>query len=161
MTDKETILLQGEVATREHIQDVNTLLIEAAQELLERAVKHDASKLQPVEHEKFSMAAARFKEPGNEFGTKGYEETKEWLGSALQHHYEHNSHHPEHYDDGVLGMNLFDLLEMLLDWRAAAAARSASGELDLDKSQEMHKIPDDVMRLLRNTAAFLENVSAV
>jgi hypothetical protein len=41
------------------------------------------------------------------------------LPRGLAHHYAHNRHHPEHYPDGLEGMNLFDLLEMLVDWMAA------------------------------------------
>lgn len=29
---------------------------------------------------------------------------------ALEHHYASNSHHPEHYSNGIQGMSLFDLL---------------------------------------------------
>jgi hypothetical protein len=42
---------------------------------------------------------------------------------AIQHHYKANSHHPEFYDNGVEGMSLFDVLEMLLDWKAATERR--------------------------------------
>jgi hypothetical protein len=156
MENKEELLLEGEIATRSHIKDVNALLILAAQELLSRAIVHDSSKLGPEEREKFSLAAAMFKEQGNEFGTDGYVATKEWLGEALKHHYMHNSHHPEHYPEGVMGMNLFDLLEMLLDWSAASAARSEKGLMDLEKSQEIHNIPRDLMIILENTAEFLQ-----
>jgi len=83
--EKARTLLEGEVATRTHIQDVSRLMSVCAAELLVRGSHHDESKLGPEEHEKFSLAAARFKEPGNEFGTEGYEKTKEWLGSALAH----------------------------------------------------------------------------
>jgi hypothetical protein len=55
-----------------------------------------------------------------------------------------------------MGMNLFDLLEMLLDWSAASAARSEKGLMDLEKSQEIHNIPRDLMIILENTAEFLQ-----
>jgi Family of unknown function (DUF5662) len=41
------------------------------------------------------------------------------LKTALDHHYAHSSHHPEHYPNGVDGMLHFDLAEMLMDWKAA------------------------------------------
>lgn len=152
---KAKLLAAGEIATRQHIEDVNHLLIQSASELLNRAQKHDQSKLGPEEHEKFSLAAARFKEPGNEYGTEGYEKTKEWLGSALAHHYANNSHHPEHYENGISGMNLFDLLEMLIDWKAASARRSADGMLDLSVNRTNHKVPEELMTAIRNTADYL------
>lgn len=150
--EREMLLLKGEIQTRQHIQDVNTLLLRAAQQLIQRAELHDASKLGPEEHEKFSLAAARFMEPWNQYGAQGYLDTKAWLGSALEHHYAHNSHHPEHYEDGVMGMDLFDLLEMLLDWKAASARRSADGVLDLSLNRTNHKVPEPIMQILRNTA---------
>lgn len=155
MSGNTTALLEGEIATRTHIQDVNTLLLVAANNLIARAIGHDESKLGEEEHEKFSLAASKFKEPGNEYGSEGYEKTKEWLGSALEHHYANNSHHPEHYPDGVQGMNLLDILEMLIDWKAASARRSADGVLNLTMNAENHKIPDDLMRIIRNTADHL------
>lgn len=155
-SEKAKMLAAGEIATRQHIEDVNHLLIQAASELLDRAQKHDQSKLGPEEHEKFSLAASRFKEPGNEYGTEGYEKTKEWLGSALEHHYKNNSHHPEHYANGIAGMNLFDVLEMLIDWKAASSRRSADGVLDLSANRTNHKVNESVMQLIRNTADYLE-----
>ena len=154
MNNKETLLLKGEIATREHIQDVNTLLLWVAKDFLDRAIYHDKSKLSPEEHEKFSLAATKFKEPGNEFGTKGYEKTKEWLGSALRHHYEHNSHHPEHYENGLSDMNLFDLLEMLIDWTAASAKRSETGILDFSIAQKQHGLSDELLKIFINTADY-------
>ena len=154
MNNKEILILIGEIATRKHIQDVNTLLLLVAKDFLDRAIYHDKSKLSKEEHEKFSLAAVRFKEPGNEFGTKGYEDTKEWLGSALKHHYKHNSHHPEHYENGLSDMNLFDLLEMLMDWTAASAKRSATGILDFSIAKEQHGLSDELLKILINTADY-------
>ena len=39
---------------------------------------------------------------------------------GIEHHYAVNSHHPEHYEAGIAGMSLFDLIEMLVDWKAAS-----------------------------------------
>lgn len=152
---KEIDLLKGEIATRKHIKDVNDFLLVIANCLINRAKAHDQSKLGEEEHEKFSLAAARFKEPGNEYGSKGYEETKEWLGPALKHHYANNSHHPEFYSDGVMGMNLLDIIEMLVDWTAASKARSKDGVLDLHLNKKIHNIPDDVFTIIKNTADYL------
>lgn len=148
-------LLEGEIATRLHIKDVSQLLTNAAIELLDRSKRHDDSKLEEPEAYKFALAAARFKEPGNEYGTPGYEETKQWLGEALDHHYKNNSHHPEFYENGVADMNIFDILEMLIDWKAASFRRSADGMLDLSLNRTNHKIPDDLLQLLKNTADYL------
>jgi len=49
------------------------------------------------------------------------------LGPALEHHFSANRHHPEFHKDGVAGMNLLDVVEMLCDWKAASF-RSSGGE---------------------------------
>jgi hypothetical protein len=42
------------------------------------------------------------------------------MGDGLKHHYAHNRHHPEFFgEDGVDGMSLVDVIEMLADWKAA------------------------------------------
>lgn len=35
--------------------------------------------------------------------------------AILDHHYQNNDHHPEHFELGINGMNLLQLLEMLAD----------------------------------------------
>lgn len=153
---KQTALLEGEIATRTHMKDVSDALMGCAAEILIRARDHDLSKLEDVEHEKFSLAASRFKEAGNEFGSEGYEKTKEWLGSALEHHYENNSHHPEHYDNGIGGMNLFDVLEMLIDWRCASMRRSDEGVIDFDIMFEKYECSDELQEIIKKTAEYLD-----
>ena len=55
---------------------------------------------------------------------------------AFQHHYENNTHHPEHFENGIDGMSLLDLLEMFCDWQAACM-RHADG--DITKSLEINR----------------------
>jgi len=71
---------------------------------------------------------------------------------ALKHHYENNSHHPEHYPNGINGMSLLDLIEMLADWKAAGM-RHADG--DMQKSLEINKkrfgMSDQLAEIFQNT----------
>ena len=46
----------------------------------------------------------------------------------MDHHHALNSHHPEHYDSGVYGMDLLDLIETYCDW-AAASLRGKDGDM--------------------------------
>ena len=72
---------------------------------------------------------------GLTYGSPEYkEQLAKMLPLGLNHHYAHNRHHPEHYADGIEGMNLFDLLEMLVDW-IAAVQRHDDG--DIQKSLEI------------------------
>jgi hypothetical protein len=50
------------------------------------------------------------------------------VAPALEHHYRHNTHHPEHYgNEGIAGMDLFDVVEMVCDWMAATRRNPADG----------------------------------
>jgi len=72
---------------------------------------------------------------------------------ALDHHYANNRHHPEYFDNGVNGMTLVDLIEMLADWKAAGE-RHADGSLDrsLIIQKERFDISDQLNDILTNTA---------
>lgn len=133
-----------------HIKRVNQLLMQAAAELLRRAAVHDDSKLQSPEKELFDEFTPKLK--GCTYGSEEYKEFLSGLKVALGHHYKNNSHHPEHYPNGVNGFDLFDLLEMFLDWKAATE-RHADG--DIMKSIEINKtrfnLSDQVCDIFRNT----------
>ena len=134
-----------------HIKRVNELLIILATSLLQRAVKHDASKLRKFEKEAFDEFTPKLK--GSTYGSEEYKENLKGLGKALEHHYAHNSHHPEKHAHGIAGMTLLDLAEMLVDWKAATE-RHADG--DLKKSLEINKerfgIDSQLSAILHNTA---------
>jgi len=75
------------------------------------------------------------------------------MGEGLTHHYEANRHHPGHFDDGVNGMTLVDVIEMLADWKAATE-RHADGDLakSLEIQRERFSLCDQLGAILRNTA---------
>lgn len=100
-----------------HIKRVNQLLTEAASELIRRANVHDNSKLESPEKELFDLYTPKLK--NCTYGSDEYKEFLKGLEVALNHHYANNSHHPEHYENGVNGFDLFDLVEMFFDWKAA------------------------------------------
>jgi len=75
------------------------------------------------------------------------------MGSAVKHHQENNSHHQEAHEEGIDGMNLIDIVEMLCDWKAATL-RTKNG--DIQKSLEIQKerfgISDQLYNILKNTS---------
>lgn len=75
------------------------------------------------------------------------------MGEGLQHHYAVNRHHPEHHADGIHGMNLIDLVEMLADWKAATL-RHADGDLarSIEQNRERFGYGDEIAGLLLRTA---------
>lgn len=134
-----------------HIKRVNQLLTEAAMELLRRGIVHDDSKLEPPEKHLFDKYTPKLKE--TTYGSKEYKEYLDGLKLALDHHYARNSHHPEHYVAGINGFDLFDLIEMFFDWKAATE-RHEDGDImrSIEINKERFNMSDQVSDILRNTA---------
>src|SRR5687768_5660350 len=99
-----------------HMKKVSIYLNHAVSEILSRSDNHDFSKLGEPEKSSFDNAP----HPSSlVFGSDEYRQSIENLRPALEHHYANNSHHPQHYEGGVNDMDLFDVLEMLVDWKAS------------------------------------------
>ena len=80
------------------------------------------------------------------------------MKEGLDIHYANNRHHPEHFDNGIQGMNLLDLLEMICDWKAASE-RHADGDVykSIEINQERFGYSDELKIILKNTVEFLIN----
>jgi len=117
--------------------------------LMYRALAHDFSKLFPDEARGFSKSSRTFRKIP--YGGTTYNRYLSHLGESLVFHYRRNKHHPQHYSDGVRGMDLLDLVEMFYDW-AAASKRQSRGSLrsSIDKNTERFSISEDLSRLLMN-----------
>lgn len=139
-------------ATWQHIHTVRELMTECVTRLLGRALVHDQSKLHEPEASVFDEYTPRLS--GLTYGSPEYRECLLGMKPALDHHYAHNSHHPEHYELGVDGMCLLDVLEMLCDWKAATL-RHDDGDLDKSIAHNVVRfgISTQVESLLRNTAS--------
>lgn len=96
---------------------------------------------------------------GSDYGSEEYKGFLREMKPALDHHYANNRHHPEHFEHGVGGMNLIDVLEMLLDWKAATL-RHGTG--DIEASPAINKkrfgISDQLASILLNTVRDLDLV---
>lgn len=137
--------------TLEHIKRVNELLLNFCQEMMNRAARHDDSKLLSPEKEMFDEYTPKLK--GSTYGSPEYQELLKGLGVALKHHYENNSHHPEHYENGIEGMTLFDLVEMFYDWKAASE-RHENGDFNksIEINKDRFKMSDQLVNIFKNTA---------
>ena len=138
--------------TNKHINRVRELISTAVENLQRRAHYHDASKLGAVEKPIFDEMTPKLKN-----STYGSEEYKGFLASmkpALDNHYGENRHHPENHVAGVKGMTLFDLLEMLCDWKAAGE-RHANGSIEasLVHNKKRFDISDEMAMVLERTAS--------
>jgi hypothetical protein len=108
----------SEPDTRKHIARVNELLHAVVSELLRRADRHDATKLESPEKEVFDDLTPKLN--NTTYNSDEYKKFLEELKPALDHHYANSRHHPEHYPRGIRDMTLMDLIEMLCDWKAAS-----------------------------------------
>ena len=79
------------------------------------------------------------------------------LGPALAHHYAANRHHPEHFANGVDGMNLFDVIEMLMDWKAATERMKDGGNIrrSLTINTGRFHLSPQTAAILRNTIEYM------
>jgi hypothetical protein len=134
-----------------HIRRVQQLLNGAARELMRRGEVHDDSALGAVEKPVLDERASSLR--ALVYGSEEYKASLAGLGPALAHHYARNTHHPEHYPDGIAGMDLFDVVEMLLDWKAASE-RAVHGDIirSVDLGIERFSIEPQLASILRNTA---------
>lgn len=138
------------IATHEHIQTVQTLMKGVIIQLLDRLTEHDKSKLKSPEVEVFDEYTPKLKNT-----TYGSDEYKSFLAAmkvGLDHHYRNNSHHPEHWVKGIRDMSLLDLIEMLVDWKAATM-RHADGDIlkSIEINQKRFGYSDELKDILLNT----------
>lgn len=118
--------------------------------LLWRAIVHDLSKYRSPEAEIFAEVLPELED--TTYGSEEYEELLDRLGPALEHHYEHNRHHPEHFDHEdfrgrpIRAMNLLDVVEMFCDWRAAVR-RHRDGNIaqSVRTNAERYGFDDDLL----------------
>lgn len=137
--------------TLEHKNRVADLLLQVNTELQHRAIHHDDSKFSNEEFPYFVEETLNLK--NLTYGSDEYNQALARLKPALDHHYANNNHHPEFHLEGIYGMTLIDLIEMLADWKAATE-RHKDGNLTKSIDNNGHRFGyDDVIRdLLYNTA---------
>lgn len=141
--------------TRSHIARVAFLLGEFAGLLHKRAGEHDQSKLEEPEKSIFDEVGPRLKQL--KYGTVEYQVALKELGVALEHHYANNSHHPQYFQEGVAGMSLLDLVEMLVDWKAASERMQDGGDIlnSINFNEARFSISPQISSIFRHTAVEL------
>jgi hypothetical protein len=139
------------VETLKHIKRVNELLLMFCTMLMKRATIHDNSKLLEPEKSLFDLLTPKLK--GLTYGSDEYKNCLIELQVALKHHYANNSHHPEHYKNGVNDFDLLDLVEMFMDWKAAGE-RHADGNIykSIEHNKERFNLSDQIESVFKNTA---------
>jgi uncharacterized protein DUF5662 len=139
------------VDTYEHIGHVRGLLLSVVYELLARAHEHDRSKLHKPELSVFGEYTPKLRD--STYGSDEYKRYLEGMGGGLGHHYACNDHHPEHFENGIRGMGLVQVIEMLADWKAATL-RHADGDLrrSIEQNADRFGYGEEIKALLLNTA---------
>ncbi len=142
--------------TIQHIETVNKLLLEVIERLMRRGAVHDQSKLVPPEKEMYDEYTPLLRT--TTYGSKKYmQNLVKMERGGLKHHYKNNSHHPQHWVNGISGMSLLDLFEMVCDWEASTM-RHDDGDIrkSLQKNRERFKISDQLYYILQNTIEDME-----
>ncbi len=117
-----------------HREAVAEKLEELADELRRRARVHDRSKL---ENNEFPEYAELSQCPRHSPEFKELREKAEKYG-CVRRHRDRESHHPEHHERH--GMGWLDIIEMVIDWRAAAVTyNTPSLPLDIKHNAEEHR----------------------
>jgi hypothetical protein len=136
--------------TLRHINRVQHWLLAVQQSLVIRSIQHDASKLSEPEKSGYDQLVTKLADVT--YGSDEYRAALAEAAPTIAHHYAHNSHHPEHYSEGIAGMSLLDLIEMVADWKAASE-RTKQGSIaqSLAHNKERFGISDQLASILENT----------
>jgi len=151
-------LSQEEKATNHetwsHISRVTSLVHKVVEELLNRVDKHDRTKLEYPEVSIFTEFTPKL--ATCTYGSDAYSEFLVHMKPALDHHYANNSHHPEHYKNGIDDMNLIDIVEMICDWKAASE-RHNDGNIrkSIEINADRFGMSPQLVKILENTADVL------
>lgn len=137
---------------------ISDAALDFCNDIMDRAYRHDESKLHEPEKERFGYVGTHQHLSKHTYGSDEYKKSLEYLGPALDHHYQENDHHPQHFPNGISGMNLMQLVEMWLDW-LAACKRNKNGNIyqSLEVNKDRFKISDQLYNVLLNQADVVES----
>jgi hypothetical protein len=141
--------------TMKHIIRVKGFLELVSRRLVDRAYEHDATKLEDPELPLFTVMTEKL--AGCTYGSPEYKKFLEELKPALDHHYGHNKHHPEHYPNGINDMTLIDIIEMFCDWKAATLRHNDGNLLkSIEINTKRFNIDQQLAQIFKNTAALFD-----
>ncbi|MBO7211146.1 MAG: hypothetical protein J6V44_09140 [Methanobrevibacter sp.] len=137
--------------TYNHMMSVSKKMAVIINKLIKTSTRHDASKVESkIESDLFIAMTPKLK--SSTYGSEEYKKFLEELKPALDNHYKENRHHPEHFENGIKGMTLVDLIEMLCDW-CAAVERHSDGNIlkSIEINQKRFGYSDELKQILINT----------
>jgi hypothetical protein len=136
--------------TLRHVTVVRNLLNQVIREIMLRQEAHDQSKFSEAELATFVEFTPKLKK--SEYGSDEYKGFLKSMKPALDNHYACNRHHPEHFENGIDDMNLVDVIEMLIDWKAATL-RHNTGDIikSIQINEKRFNMSPQLIRILLNT----------
>ena len=146
-------LTPEEIVHKEHVEYHRQCVQKFCNTIAERIVlgglHHDETKLEEPECSIFVEHAFDKK---RSYGSEEYYKRLDTdLKEALDHHYDHNRHHPEHFENGISGMDLVDVVEMTSDWIAASGYHKSKFEEIVQHNAVRFNIPDQLVSVILNT----------
>ena len=137
--------------TLKHIEQVQKYLKEIMDEIFIRSIRHDRSKLISPEKEGFDEAVPKLW--NLTYGSPEYLKSLGEMEDILRHHYDENSHHPQHYENGVDDMDLLDIIEMFTDWKAATLRhRDGNFLVSVEQNKGRFGLSEQLYKIFVNTA---------
>ena len=148
---------ESKFKTMRHIETVRNYLSFFVNQLIERGILHDQSKLESPEVDIFEEYTPKLR--AVTYGSDEYKQFLKEMKPAVDHHYAHNRHHPEYFKNEIQGMHLIDLMEMLCDWKAAGL-RHGDGDLlkSIEINQKRFGYGDELKGILINTAKWIHSI---
>lgn len=142
--------------TWKHINRVQQIMTVIISDLQKRLIVHDQSKLKSPEVEVFTEYTPKLKH--STYGSDEYNGFLAGMQVALKHHYKENRHHPQFFPNGVDGMDLLDLVEMMADWQAAGERHKDSSIMkSIEINTERFGLSPQLVKILKNTCRYLED----
>jgi hypothetical protein len=154
------MVYDSEESTLKHIKTVELFINQIIGFLSLRSDQHDRTKLVAPEKNIFDEYTPKLR--GITYGSEKYKGFLKEMEVALDHHYQYNRHHPEHFSNNgtcnpISCMNLVDIIEMLCDWKAATL-RHADGNImeSIEINQSRFGYCDTIKQILINTIKMFE-----
>lgn len=136
-----------------HMKNIQDLIFIINRKLNSLAEKHDLDKLQEPIATIYSEIIPRY--TNLVYGTEEFESYLETLNKATNH-YNKNEHHPEHFKNGINGMNLLNIIEMFCDWYSASIRDGGNIYKSISVNKKRFDISNQLEDIFLNTANFLE-----
>lgn len=144
-------MTESQKDTIAHVAKVQFNLSAVIANLAERSTVHNRSKFEEPELSGYESLQKSLQ--GARYGTPDYRAALGAHEGVIMHHYAANTHHPEHWPNGIADMSLLDIIEMLADWKAENDRNGGDFGHSLDVSIARFHFDDDrIGEILINTA---------